>query len=250
MRGRGGLAIAVLILPALAVICLALAVTLIGAAGESLRQSVALLAGLPAPAPHAARVARHALEGAAVVTLCCIGVAWVAGWALGRLPEWWAALATAMLCYPALAVVFAWVLSWLVLLPWSGPLGAVAGAGAALRWPLGSRVLLIAVLAPPLAMSVVRAWRAVDPVALRAAETCGIGAARRFVRLVFPELMGPLVDGAVLVFLISVAVLAIRAPALPLAINTAGMGALAAILAAAVLGAALIWGAVSQRRPA
>ncbi len=249
MRGWGGLAIAVLILLVLTALCVGFGVMLLGHSGPAVRQALALLLALPGPGPLAAYHARRALEGAAVVTVCSAVVGWIAAWAISRLPGWWSALAGVLLCFPGLSVVFGWALGWLALLPLGGPVGAALAAGPALHWPFGPRLSLIAVLAPPLALSLAGAWRGVDPVALRAAQTCGIGPARRFWRLVLPELLGTLSDWVVAIFLISFAVLVIRFPALPL-IDAAGLGALATILAAIVLGVALLWGALAQRRPA
>lgn len=249
MRGKGGLAIAAVILLLLAAACVGFGAAVLHRSGVAGRQALALLLALPGPGPLAAYHARRALEGAAVVTVGSAVAGWIAAWALSRLPGWWSALAGALLCFPGLSVVLGWVLAWIALLPLGGPVGAALTAGAALHWPFGPRLLLIAVLAPPLALALAGAWRSVDPVALRAAVTCRIGAARRFGRLVLPELLGPLADWVVAIFLISFAVLALGSPALPL-IDAAGMGTLATMLAAIVLGVALIWGAAAQRRPA
>ncbi len=247
MRGKAGLAIAVLILPVLAVICLAFAVTLLGGVGESLPHAWTSLADLPGPGPQAARMIRHAIEGAVLVAACCAVVALVVGWTLGRLPAGWAAVASAMLFYPALTVVMAWLLGFFVLLPATDPAQAVVAAASALPLPLGPRVLLIVLLAPLLATSVGRAWRGVDGTALRAAETLGIGLARRFARLVLPELVRPLTDGAILVFLAAAAVLAVRPVSQAAPFDSHAIGAMAALVAAVVLLVALAWRGLSRR---
>ncbi len=76
-----------------------------------------------------------------------------------------------------------------------------------------------AALVPVVAWRVALAWRGVDPVALRAAETLGIGRWRRWTRLVLP--------GVALAFLIDILVTGIVAAAtlLVLAFSLGRVGA-------------------------
>lgn len=245
--GRGGLGVAALILLALGLLCVALAAALLGDAGETLPRGWAMLRGLPGPSAAAANAARHAIEGAAPVTVICLALALPLGWALGRLPPGWAALARALLCYPALTLLIAWALGLAVLLQGSDPAAAILSAGASLGLPAGPRAWLVVLLTPPLAGVLGAGWQRLDVVALRAAETLGIGPTRIFFRLVLPELAGPLLDGAALVFLASAAVLAARPESPPVPLDTAAIGALAAVAAAVIMTLWLLWRALVQR---
>ncbi len=233
--------LAMLILPLLAVLCAALAAELLADAGHALPRAWAMLRALPAPGAAPARVARHAIEGAALVAVICAALALPVGWALGRLPRGWAAVARALLCYPALTLVLAWLLGFAVLLQASGPVRAALSAGSILPLPAGPRALLIALLLPPLASAAGAAWRRPDPVSLRAAETLGAGPWRVFARLVLPRLLGPLADGTLLAFVAACGVLAMRAVPPAVAVDGRALAALAAVAAAAALVAMLAW---------
>ncbi len=246
MRGRRDLAVAVLILPVLALLCLGVATALLGDAGHDVPRAWAALRHLPAPIPRTAGIARRAIAGGALVAAVCAAIAVPLGWALGRLPPAWAAAARAMLWYPALTLAIAWLLAFAVQLRAGDPLRAAVAAAGALHLPAGPRLLLPVLLAPPLAGAMAAAWRRPDRAALRAAETLGVAPLRVFAQLVLPDLVGTLADGVLLAFLAAAAVLAVPALAPAAPVDAAASLALGAVAAALALGASLLWRSVAR----
>ena len=245
---RGRLAVA-LVLPLLAALCVGFAAVLLRDTGSSLPRAMAMLRALSGPDTRAARAVHHAIEGAAVVALVCGVLSVPLGWTLEKLPRRWAVLGLAMLWYPALTLVMGWLLCLAVRLQVGDPLQAVLAAAPMLRLPTGPRLALMAIILPPLTQAMIAAWRRPDPAVRRAAETLGASHRRTIIRLVLPDLLPPLIDGAATAFIVAAAILAIsaRQPAV-----TAGDGrplaAVAAAATAALLFVYLIWRISLTRR--
>ncbi len=223
MQDRSGPGAAAWMLPALALLCAVLALRLLHDTQQTLPRAWSLLSAR-------ARMSFEADNMAAAVGLAVavFVVVLPIAWCLQRLPRHLAMAAEAMLCFPAMVLVLAWVFA-LLLSPGAG------AASAAIAFLPGKWLRLLTLLVPPFALWLSRAWRRVaDPAAMRAAATLGHDPWRAFRSIVLPGIAPVLAVGALLALLAGFSAFGNPAGA----IGTADGAALAA-LAAAVAAVAL-----------
>ncbi len=247
-HGIGAVAAAVLILPLLTVMCLAIGVALLGDAAAAIPAAARALGGIAGPGMSSAMALRIAIETGAIVAAATMALAWPFGLALGVLPWRWAVVARALLAFPAATLLLTLAFAAALLAQVAGPLTALLAAlRLMLAPPLDLRLALVALALPWAAAAIAARSRLIDRAALRAAASLGMAPAARFRQLVLPELLPAWLEAGVLTFAAGLALAYALAGAGPLH-QAAGAAALIALpvpahalasLAAAIAGAAL-----------
>ncbi len=247
-HGTGVVAAAVLILPLLAVMCLAIGVALLGDAATAIPAAERALGGIAGPGMSSALALRVAIETGAIATAATMALAWPFGLALGVLPWRWAVVARALLAFPAATLLLTLAFAAALLAQVAGPLTALLVAlRLMLAPPLDLRLALVALALPWAAAAMAARSRLIDRAAMRAAMSLGMTPPARFRQLVLPELLPVWLDAGALIFVASLA-LAYALAGTGLLHQAAGLAALTALpvpahalasLAAAIAGAAL-----------
>ncbi len=246
-HGTGAVAAAVLILPLLAVVCLAMGVVLFGDAATTIPVAARLLGSIAGPDVGSAAALRVAIETGAAATAATMVLAWLFGLALGVLPWRWAVVARALLAFPAATLLLTLAAVALLLAQGTGPLTAVLAALRLVMVPLDVRIALVVLALPWAAAAMAARSRLIDRTVMRAAASLGMTPVTRFRLLVVPELLPVWLDAGALTLAASLALTYAVAGAGPLHL-AAGSAAVVALpvsahalasLAATIAGAAL-----------
>lgn len=171
-----------------------------GLTGENLRRVLS--------DPYFADSILYTVNNAVVVTLACAAAAFPLSWVITRAERRWVKVLVFMaVISPMLTSVVVRSYGWRILLSAEGPVNrALIGIGL-IEEPLtlltsrtGAIISIAHVLLPFFVLMLNSSLKALDPSVLRAAESLGAGAARRFVQIVLPLSVPGLVGGAIVVF--------------------------------------------------
>lgn len=158
--------------------------------------------------PYFADSILYTVNNAVVVTLTCAAAAFPLSWVITRAERRWVKVLVFMaVISPMLTSVVVRSYGWRILLSAEGPANrALIGIGL-IEEPLtlltsrtGAIISIAHVLLPFFVLMLNSSLKALDPSVLRAAESLGAGAARRFVQIVLPLSVPGLVGGAIVVF--------------------------------------------------
>lgn len=151
---------------------------------------------------------------AVIVTVVCAAAAFPLSWVITRTRRRWLKVLVFMVVIsPMLTSVVVRSYGWRILLSAEGPInGALQGVGlvdgplSLLTSRAGSVISIIHVLLPFFVLMLNSSLKALDESVLRAAQSLGAGAARRFLEVIFPLAVPGVIGGAIVVFSLSMGI--------------------------------------------
>lgn len=215
---RWGLGPGVLVLPALVFVVVMFAFPLLQLAQLSLRPTDAfnrILGGLTVEnfqrvftEPYFADTIFFTLVNATVVTIVCMAAAFPLSWVITRTDRRWLKVLVFMVVIsPMLTSVVVRSYGWRILLSAEGPVNSLLMGIGLLDQPLslltsrtGIVISIVHVLLPFFVLMLNSSLKSLDESVLRAAQSLGAGAARRFVQVILPLSVPGLVGGSIVVF--------------------------------------------------